>query len=395
MSITGPARLQRLCGRPVFSSLAQRSRAAGRFYTTRRHHPRPPFPVVQTCPSPTCQCAATPELPEGLPIDHKTNINGLISNYAQHVLICTGKHDWPSKIEEENSGDNLAADLKELIGRGGVYNDVSLRCPCTSVPSLLPKVFLLLTESTASFQPFHNISPLNASFPSTPSPRPEVQTTSAYILPAFKYVPFLPRVSFDSVEGLVKGYLLPEKLHPAHDGESPIHRDRLTRKPAYQALLPGVRDVEDVVVLICGHGGRDMRCGVMGPALRDEFRARLPEAGVEVLEGPVEVQLGQETGAIEGGGGGAAQERKASSARVGLISHIGGHKFAGNVIVYLPPGMKGEDGAKHPLAGHGVWYGRVEPKHVQGLVRETVLRGNVIAELFRGGITGEGEILRL
>lgn len=64
-------------------------------------------------------------MPEGLTIDYKTNLNGLISNYAQHVLICTGKDDWPSKIEEDNSGDNLAADLKELVGRGGVYNDVS------------------------------------------------------------------------------------------------------------------------------------------------------------------------------------------------------------------------------------------------------------------------------
>lgn len=304
-------------------------------------------------------------MPEGLAIDHKTKLNGLISNYAQHVLICTGKDDWPSKIEEENSGDNLAADLKELIGRGGVYND-----------------------------PFHNISALNASFPSSPSPRPEVQTTSAYLLPAFKYVPFLPRVSFDSVEGLVKGYLLPEKLHPAHDGESPIHRDRLTRKPAYRGLLHGVRDVEDVMVLICGHGGRDMRCGVMGPALREEFRARLPEEGVQVLEGPVEVSL-SETEPEEIEGTVAAGAGRKTTARVGLISHIGGHKFAGNVIVYLPPGLKGEDGGRHPLAGHGIWYGRVEPRHVQGLVRETVLRGNVVGELFRGGITGDGQILRL
>jgi (2Fe-2S) ferredoxin len=199
----------------------------------------------------------------------------------------------------------------------------------------------------------------------------------------------------------VKGYLLPEKLHPAHDGESPIHRDRLTRKPAYQGLLHGVRDVEDVVVLICGHGGRDMRCGVMGPALREEFRARFPEEGVEVLEGPVEVRLGEEEGrgAIEDGATMSAtwkgEGEKKITARVGLISHIGGHKFAGNVIMYLPPGMKGPDGGEHPLAGHGIWYGRVEPKHVQGLVQETVVRGNVIAELFRGGIKGDGEILRL
>ena len=64
-------------------------------------------------------------MPEGLEIDHKSPLNGLISSYAQSVLVCTGNADWPSRIEEENSGDNLAADLKELVGRGGVYNDVS------------------------------------------------------------------------------------------------------------------------------------------------------------------------------------------------------------------------------------------------------------------------------
>jgi hypothetical protein len=64
-------------------------------------------------------------MPEGFEIDRKAPLNGLISNYAQHVLICTGKDDWPSRIEEDNSGDNLTADLRELIGRGGVYSDVS------------------------------------------------------------------------------------------------------------------------------------------------------------------------------------------------------------------------------------------------------------------------------
>jgi hypothetical protein len=65
-------------------------------------------------------------MPEGFEIDHKTNINGLISNYAQHVVVCTGKPDWPSRIEDDNSGDNLAADLRELVGRGGTFSDVSL-----------------------------------------------------------------------------------------------------------------------------------------------------------------------------------------------------------------------------------------------------------------------------
>ncbi|CAN8095466.1 unnamed protein product [Discula destructiva] len=300
-------------------------------------------------------------MPDGLPIDHKGKLNGLISSYAEQVLICTGKDDWPSRIEEDNSGDNLAADLKELFGRGGVYSD-----------------------------PFHNISVLNSSFPSSIPKRSELQSTSAYLLPSFKYIPFLPRVSFDAVEALAKGFILPEKLHSMHDGLSPIHRDMLMRKTVYQRLLHGVRDVEDILVLICGHGGRDMRCGVMGSVLRDEFEAQLPRQGVGVLRGPVQMVSDESLAAISGTVG-----KSGSTARVGLISHIGGHKFAGNIIIYLPPSMKYGDGQKHPLAGHGLWFGRVEPKHVEGIVQETIMRGNIIADMFRGGIRPDRQILRL
>ncbi|KAI0515456.1 Sucrase/ferredoxin-like-domain-containing protein [Xylaria bambusicola] len=317
--------------------------------------------TVPRCPSPTCDCAETPEMPEGLPIDYDGKLSGLISSYAEQVVVCTGQKDWSSRIEEENSGDNLAADLKELLGRGGIYSD-----------------------------PFHNISVLNSSFPSSISRRPEIQSTSAYLLPSFKYVPFLPRVSFEAVQALVKGYLLPEKLHPMNDGLPQIHKDRLVRKEAYQHLLPGVRDVEDVLVLICGHGGRDMRCGVMGPVLLAEFETQLPQAGFEVLHGPV---LDESISAPALPGTDTAG-MKPPTARVGLISHIGGHKFAGNIIIYLPPAFKNSAGNTHPLAGHGVWYGRIEPKHVEGVVQETILGGNVIADHFRGAIKQNGEILR-
>ncbi|KAM3530740.1 hypothetical protein NHJ13051_001180 [Beauveria bassiana] len=322
---------------------------------------RPPLPTVPTCPSPTCECAEMPAMPEGLDIDHKSPMNGVIAGYAEQVLICTGKDDWPSKIEEENGGDNLAADLKELFGRGGTYAD-----------------------------PFHNIALINSSLPSSVPPRAEVQSTSVYLLPSFKYVPFLPRVSFDHVQALAKGYLLPEKLHSAHDGLSPVHRDILTRNDAYQSLLHGVKDVTDTLVLICGHGGRDMRCGILGPLLRDEFEKQLERKGVEVLQGPAQVQADTEAQQLEG-----KVSVPKNTARVGLISHIGGHKFAGNIIIYVPPGKKLADGSSHPFAGHGLWYGRVEPKHVEGIIEETIVQGNIVADMFRGGIDPERRILRL
>ena len=67
-----------------------------------------------------------PELPPSMSIDYKTALSGTMAPYAEQVLICTGQDDWLSKIEEENSGDNLAADLKELLGKGGMYADVCL-----------------------------------------------------------------------------------------------------------------------------------------------------------------------------------------------------------------------------------------------------------------------------
>lgn len=223
-------------------------------------------------------------------------------------------------------------------------------------------------------------------------------------------------MSFDAVHGLAKAYLLPEKLNAAHDNLSPLHRDRLLRateesgvRAAYRAMLPGVEEVRgEVIVLVCGHRGRDGRCGVMGPVLREEFGSQLARAGVEVRKEPRPFNDGGDRGrsepklvSPEGYAGARADASlcvadRSVSARVGLISHIGGHKYAGNVIVYVPPDavLRGS-GAPHPLAGCGVWYGRVEPRHVEGIVAETVLGGRVIAELFRGAIGRDRSIVRL
>ncbi|KAL1896568.1 Altered inheritance of mitochondria protein 32 [Sporothrix stenoceras] len=307
-----------------------------------------------------------PDLPADLPIDRKTPLNGQIAAYNEQVLVCTGTSDWPSKIEDENSGDNLAADLKELFGRGGTYTD-----------------------------PFHHISVLNASFPPSVPRLVGLQSSSVYLLPSFTYIPFLPRLSFDAVEALAQGFLLPEKLHPMHDGAlSPIHRDRLTRKPAVRSLLYGVREsIPDVLVLICGHGGRDARCGIMGPVLQTAFEKELGRVGFNVEQGPVAPEEYMDKPPKEED---APAPTTSTTARVGLISHIGGHKFAGNVIVYLPPSLKAADGlSAHPLAGYGLWYGRVEPGHVEGLVQDTILQGKVVEDHFRGAINQQREVVRL
>lgn len=134
--------------------------------------------------------------------------------------------------------------------------------------------------------------------------------------------------------------------------------DRTDTKPSEQAASRlysstyYVRRLLQPLILVCGHGARDSRCGVMGPLLLEQFDATCKDLNI--------------------------------SFRSALITHIGGHKFAGNVIVYVPP-IRAFQG--NSLAGMGIWYGRVEPRHVPGIVRETLGKGRIVRELYRGSMS--------
>lgn len=94
---------------------------------TRKHNP---LPLVEKCPSPTCQCA---EMPGNLDIDYKKTLRGTMPRYTKHVVIRTGRDDWESRIEDGNLGSdengkdvNLARELKALIGPKGKYFNVCI-----------------------------------------------------------------------------------------------------------------------------------------------------------------------------------------------------------------------------------------------------------------------------
>ena len=75
-------------------------------------------------------------------------------------------------------------------------------------------------------------------------------------------------------------------------------------------------------LFVCVHGARDKRCGECGPPLAERFQAELARRG-----------LSQEVA-------------------VRKTSHVGGHRYAGNVLVY--PG--------------GDWYGYVTPDDVPQVI---------------------------
>lgn len=202
-----------------------------------------------------------------------------------------------------------------------------------------------------------------------------------------------------------------------------------------------LRSISAPTILVCSHNSRDSRCGILGPLLHAEFVQYLNKRQTLRNQVASDAVVGDSTH-------GKAAHTFASHplfrtdlldtecdnqqpVNVGMISHIGGHKWAGNVIIYVPPEYKlgalereargrrprdlvvaGQDEVVDvpedealspeeleqgisPLAGKGVWYGRVEPKHIEGIVEQTLGHGQIIRELFRGGINHDGSPLRL
>lgn len=91
-------------------------------------------------------------------------------------------------------------------------------------------------------------------------------------------------------------------------------------------------------LLVCVHGARDARCGACGPPLVEGFRAALKARGLE------------------------------NQVAVYRSSHVGGHKYAGNVLIY--PG--------------GDWYGYLTPADVPRIVERHILEGEVVWDKWRG-----------
>uniref|UniRef100_A0A2P2JJ07 Uncharacterized protein MANES_17G111900 n=1 Tax=Rhizophora mucronata TaxID=61149 RepID=A0A2P2JJ07_RHIMU len=108
-------------------------------------------------------------------------------------------------------------------------------------------------------------------------------------------------------------------------------------------------------VFVCAHASRDKRCGVCGPILIEKLKE-----GIESRE---------------------LKDRVFVSA----CSHVGGHKYAGNLIIYSPD----SDGK---ITGH--WYGYVTPDDVAEILDQHIGKGILIERLWRGQMgasTEEGE----
>ncbi|KAF5746894.1 hypothetical protein HS088_TW06G01070 [Tripterygium wilfordii] len=105
-------------------------------------------------------------------------------------------------------------------------------------------------------------------------------------------------------------------------------------------------------IFVCAHEKRDTRCGVCGPALIEKLKQEIVARGLK------------------------------DKLFVSPCSHIGGHKYAGNLIIFGP-------NPEGKVTGH--WYGYVTPEDVPELLDEHVAKGVVIKRLWRGQMGASSE----
>jgi hypothetical protein len=144
----------------------------------------------------------------------------------------------------------------------------------------------------------------------------------------------------------------------------------------------------DVLILLCSQKTRDARCGQSAPLLRREFERHLQPLGLYR----------------------DLDDERPGGVGIYFISHVGGHKFSANVMIYRRAGfgtreiVRGGSGVmieneeqeknsreRDQSAAQCIWLARVRPEDCEGIVKFTVMQGKVVKpeRQLRGGVDRE------
>lgn len=156
------------------------------------------------------------------------------------------------------------------------------------------------------------------------------------------------------------------------DDEKKLEKDILSLTPLRARPSPHA-----AVILLCSQRTRDARCGQSAPLLKREFERHLRAQG-----------LYRDMNDERPGGVG-----------VYFISHVGGHKYSANVIIYrrrdfewykTHAGHETQEKEVDDGAVQGIWLARVRPEECENLVRFTVMQGKLVKpDQLRGGFDRE------
>ncbi|CAI5758349.1 unnamed protein product [Candida verbasci] len=102
-------------------------------------------------------------------------------------------------------------------------------------------------------------------------------------------------------------------------------------------------------IFLCSHKTRDKKCGITAPIMKKEMDLYLRE-----------LELYRDFG-----------DNRPNGVQVAFLNHIGGHKFAANVIIYNKESMK------------NIWLALCRPNNVKPIIDECVLQNRVFPNKVR------------
>ncbi|KAI5295479.1 hypothetical protein KEM52_001253 [Ascosphaera acerosa] len=289
-------------------------------------------------------CAScTTRYPAKFDIDTTAKLYGKVDEWATHVLVATGKTDWVRDIADEKGSVVRAIEHKAPKPTNG-----DLKLSASDIP--VPDEY----------------------YDAEDGKRP----TRVLILPAFQWIEHVtPQSAGDLITGFVNHAPTTTTPLDARWGfPPPSSPSALTSHPCNHAA----------VILLCSQKTRDARCGQSAPLLRKEFERYLRPLGLH--RDP--------------------DDDRPGGVAVYFISHVGGHKFSANVIIYRRrdfnwykesgQSQEEKDGRETTTtadagAAQCIWLARVRPEECEGIVKHTVLKGKVVKPetQLRGGFDRE------
>lgn len=306
--------------------------------------------------------SCTVKYPRGFKVEEADLLYGHVKGWSTHMLVATGKTDWVRDVADEKGSVMQAVDKAEKPSNGKLMLSASnIPTPHHSSDYSEPTTVLLLP----AFVIIDNVTP--ASVPSLITEYVNKAPTNTTPMAPFSLPKSLP---------------LPDRPEPMAKLET------LASRPCPHAAL----------ILLCSQKTRDARCGQSAPLLRRELERHLRPLGLfRDLD-----------------------DERPGGVSIYFISHVGGHKYSANVMVYrrpdafgldavergreaggagatLMPRLKtataatngaGKDGEEELVgAAQCIWLARVKPEDCENLVRFTVLQGKVVKadQQLRGG----------
>lgn len=260
---------------------------------------------ISTCSETCADCNVT--YPKSLKFEESEPLWDSTKPYGLHLNISTGKTDWPHDATGELG--TLANAVAEWGSRHSGKTPLgNIKVTCSSLGG-----DELITDDEYIQQKRGDI----------------------LILPYFLWV---KGIAIDEVD-IVFTKLL--NLLSDKNGE---HRATIEEIKAAIPQATITVDENRAYVFLCSHRTRDKRCGVTAPIMKKELDIILREK-----------ELYRDYGDQTPGG-----------VKVAFINHIGGHKFAANVIIYLKDN------------GKNIWLGLCKPNNVRPIVEECILAGGKV-----------------